>query len=193
MAAGFQWRVFAASTVMRGVSHLKEAAASMSAQFPRRSESHQLEEASERYLRTALPRGWTCEKPQHDYGVDLRIDIFEDGAATGLELLVQLKASAKSTEGETEVVRMKTVTYNHLWSKLQVVMLIKYVEPINEAYWLLLRDVQVPAADQETFTVHIPKAHRLSAINWHAIQGYVRNVTDTKLAAMRRQALARGA
>lgn len=165
----------------------------MSAQFPQRSESHQLEEASERYVRNALPRSWTCEKPQHDYGVDLRIDIFEDNAATGLELLVQLKASAESTEGETEVVRMKTATYNHLWSKLQVVMLVKYVEPINEAYWLLLKDVQVPVADQKTFTVHIPKTNRLSAIDWQATQGYVRNVTDTKLAAMRRHALTHGA
>jgi hypothetical protein len=135
----------------------------MSTQFPRRGESHQLEEVSERYVRNALPRGWTSEKPQHDYGVDLRIDIFEDGAATGLELLVQLKASAESTEGETEVLRLRTATYNHLWSKLQVVMLVKYVESINEAFWLLLKDIQAPAADQETFNVHIPKANRLSA------------------------------
>jgi hypothetical protein len=164
----------------------------MFAQFPCRSESHQLEEASARYVRNALPRGWTCEKPQHDYGVDLRIDIFEDCAATGLELLVQLKASAKSTEGETEVVRLETTTYNHLWSKLQVVMLVKYVEPINEAYWLLLKDVQAPPAHQKTFTVHIPRANCVSSIDWQTIQDYVRNVTDTKLAATRRHALAGG-
>ena len=165
----------------------------MPTQFPRRSESHELEEASERYVRNRLPRGWTCEKPQPDYGVDLRIDIFENGAATGLELLVQLKASAEPTEGETEVLRLRTATYNHLRSKLQVVMLVKYVDQFDEAYWLLLKDIQAPAADQETFSAHIPKTNRLSAINWQAIQGYVRDVTDTKHAAMRRQALAEGA
>lgn len=157
--------------------------------FPRRSESHQLEEVSERYIRNTLPRSWVCEKPQHDYGVDLRIDIFEKGAATGLELLVQIKASAKPTEGESEVVRLKTSTYNHLWSKLQVVMIVKYIESDNEAYWLLLKDVQAPSAKQETFTVHIPKANRLSAIDWPVIQGYIRSVTDIKIAAMRKHAL----
>lgn len=34
----------------------------MTVQFPHRSESHQLEETSVRYIRNALPRGWTCEK-----------------------------------------------------------------------------------------------------------------------------------
>lgn len=77
----------------------------MSTGFPNRSESHQIEEMSERFVRNALPRNWTCEKLQHDYGVDLRIDIFEDGFATGLELLIQLKASADSSNRETEVVQ----------------------------------------------------------------------------------------
>jgi len=162
----------------------------MAPQFPHRSESHQLEETSVRYVRNALPRGWTCEKPEHDYGVDLRVDIFEDGTATGLELLFQLKASADSAKGETEVVRLKTSTYNHLWSKLQVVMLVKYIEHTNEAYWLLLKDIDIPATDQKTFTVHIPKANRLSTINWQDIQGYVRGITSTKLASVQRHPVA---
>lgn len=84
---------------------------------------------------------------------------------------------------------MKTATYNHLRSKLQVVMLVKYVEPLNEAYWLLLKDAPSPPNDKKTFSVHIPKANRLSAIEWHVIQAHVRNVTDIKLAAARRAVL----
>ena len=163
----------------------------MATKFPRRSDSHQLDEISERFLRNNLPRGWTSEKPQHDYGVDLRIDIFEDGAATGLELLIQLKASAKPGKGDAELVRLKTTTFNHLRSKLQVVMLVKYVEQTNEAYWLLLKDVGAPPDNQGTFTVHVPKTNRLSLIDWSAIQVHVRNVTSIKLAAMRRAALQR--
>jgi hypothetical protein len=104
---------------------------------------------------------------------------------------MQLKASAQARKGEAEVMRLRTATYNHLRSKLQVVMLVKYVEQSNEAYWLLLKDIDPPPAGQSTFTVRIPKANRLSAIDWPAIQTHVRNVTDTKLAAMRRAALAR--
>jgi len=155
--------------------------------FPIRSESHQLEELSERFFREYLPRNWTAEKPGNDYGVDLRVDMFEDNKATGLELLVQLKASAEPTGSHTETVRLKTTTYNLLWGKLQVAMLVKYVESEREAYWLLFRDIPTPSQDQETFTVHIPKANRFSVIQWLDIQAYVYDVADTKLAAMRRR------
>jgi len=154
--------------------------------FPMRGQTHQLEESSERFFRSALPRNWVCEKPANDYGVDLRVDIFEGERATGLELLVQLKASAKTTEGDTEVVRLATATYNHLWDKLQVAMLVKFVESEGEAYWVLFKDIPPPTQDAETFSVRIPKANCLSAVQWPEIQEYVRMVTDKKLAAVRR-------
>jgi hypothetical protein len=159
--------------------------------FPIRAESHQLEELSERYFRDSLPKHWAAEKPPNDYGVDLRVDLFEGNQATGLELLVQLKASAKPTGDDTETVRLKTATYNLLCNKLQVTMLVKYVEGEGEAYWLLFRDIPAPSQDQDTFTVHIPKANCLSVIKWLDVQAYVRSVTDTKLAAMRRYQIAR--
>jgi len=163
----------------------------MTTQFPLRSRTHQLEELSERHIRSFLPENWVCEKSRHDYGVDLHIDIFENDAATGLELLVQLKASERPIEGDTEVVRLKTSTYNYLLSKLQVVMLIKYVKATNEAYWLLLRDIHAPSVSQKTFTVRIPKTNQLSTLDWHVIQGFVSHVANTKLTFMRREELAR--
>ena len=113
--------------------------------------------------------------------------MFEDGHATGLELLVQLKASEGSTEGESETVRLRVATYNLLWNKLQVAMLVKFNEIENEAYWVLLKDIPPPSQEHQTFTVHIPKANRLSTISWPDIQEYVRRVTNRKLAAMRAQ------
>ena len=153
---------------------------------PIRAETHQLEELSERFFRASMPRNWVCERPSHDYGVDLRVDLFADNNATGLELLVQLKSAAKPTGGDTEVIRVRTATYNYLRDKLQTVMLVKFVESEDEAYSLLLRDIPEPTQEQETFSVHIPRANRLSIIPWAVIQEHVRSVTDTKLAAMRR-------
>ena len=161
----------------------------MARTFPRRNDSHQKEEASQRYFQAALPRGWVCEKPGHDYGVDLRVDIFEDEDATGLELLVQLKATDKPTEGDNENVTLKTSTFHYLQDKLQVVMVVKFVEASQEAYWILLKDVPPPNDDHKSFTISIPKANRLSSINWKKIQDHVRKVTDTKLAATRRMKL----
>lgn len=159
----------------------------MPSQFPIRSQSHQLEESSERFFRDCLPRNWTVEKPANDYGVDLRVDLFEGNQATGLELLVQLKSSEASIEGESEIVRLRVATYNLLSNKLQVAMIVKFIDSDKEAYWILFKDIPSPSQDQKTFTVHIPKANRLSAISWPDIQEYVRGVTDRKLAAMRVQ------
>lgn len=153
--------------------------------FPQRTNTHQIAELSERFFRGSLPKNWVCEKPLADYGVDLRVELFEDARATGLELLVQLKASATPTEGASEVVRLGVATYNHLWDKLQVVMLVKFIEEQNEAYWVLFRDIPQPSQEQDTFAVHIPKSNRLSSIDWTAILRHIRNVTDTKLAAAR--------
>jgi Domain of unknown function (DUF4365) len=88
----------------------------MSKAFPVRDASHQLEELSERFFVGCLPKNWAWDRPANDYGVDLHIDLFEGDLATGLELLVQLKASAKVSEGHSETVRLKTATYSLLWT-----------------------------------------------------------------------------
>ena len=111
------------------------------------------------------------------------VDLFEGTDATGLELLVQLKSSENSNEAENEIQTLRVATYNYLWRKLQVVLIVKYVVPDNEAYWILLKDVPSPNQDNETITVQIPKENRLSDIDWEAIKGYVQEVTDRKLAA----------
>jgi hypothetical protein len=120
------------------------------------------------------------ERPGADYGVDVRVDIFENDEVTGLELLVQLKASNSPSESEDETIKLGTATYSYLWDKVQVVLLVKYVEADNEAYWLLLGDVPEPNQRHKTFTVRIPKANRLSTIDWQQIQNYVRDVTNGK-------------
>jgi hypothetical protein len=146
--------------------------------LPQRPDAHQLEEKSERFFHGCLPRNWTAERPKHDYGVDLRVDINDGSDVTGHELLVQLKASARPSADETERMQLKVSTFNLLRNKLQVVILVKYIEEENEAYWLLLKSIQVPSQDQETFTVHIPKTNRLSVAPWDEIAGHVQVMSD---------------
>jgi hypothetical protein len=164
----------------------------MNAVYPQRPEAHQLEEASRRFFVQCLPANWASERPANDYGVDLRVDIFEGNAATGLELLIQLKASEQAADGDTESIDLRATTYNMLRGKLQVAMLVKYSRAENEAYWLLLKDAREPQEGRESVTVRIPKVNRLSQIDWRHIQEHVRNVTDAKLAAIRRQAIEAG-
>lgn len=154
--------------------------------YPRRIETHQSAELSERFFANSLPRNWRSEKPGGDYGTDIKVDIFEGNNATGLELLVQLKSSQHASRLAYETIRLKTTTYNYLWDKLQVVMLVKYVEIENEAYWLLLSDVPEPNQNQDSFIIRIPKTNRLSSINWPEILDFVRNVTNGKLVTRQR-------
>jgi hypothetical protein len=154
--------------------------------YPKRTSTHQLEEISQRFFINSLPRNWLAEKPQGDYGVDLRVDIFEGENAIGLELLVQLKSSSEGTDDDVVKMRLNTRTYKYLWDKLAVVMLVKYIAVENEAYWLLLSDVPEPSAEKETFTINIPKINRLSSIDWQAIHQYVYMVTMRKIDTRRR-------
>ena len=98
---------------------------------------------------------------------------------------MQLKCSAKPSGGSTEAVSLKVSTYNLIWSKLQVAMLVKYIASENEGYWLLFHDVPAPDQRLKSFTIHIPRENRLSTNQWGEVQAHVRTVTDRKLAAQR--------
>ena len=144
----------------------------MATKFPRRSDSHQLDEISERFIRNALPRRLTHRRSLNTTMASIYESTYSGRGCYWPRTLMQLKASAKPGKGDAELMRLKTATFNHLRSKLQVVMLVKYVEQSNEAYWLLLKDIDVPPADQSTFTVRVPKANCLSVIDWPAIQAH---------------------
>ncbi len=154
--------------------------------FPIRYESHTLEQKSKTFFRNQIPQDWVENTPQNDYGVDFQIGITESRELRGLELIVQLKASEKSSGDEDiETITLKVSTYKYLHKLLTVVMLVKYVESEGEAYWVFLREIKPPIdEDQKTFTVHIPKANRLSVINWGSITTVVRQITELKLGAV---------
>jgi hypothetical protein len=154
--------------------------------YPIRHSSHSLEEKSANFFRRHLPPEWNITYPSRDYGQDLSIEITEDGVYRGSELIVQLKASGQSNaQSGFERQSLKISTYNYLWENLRVAMLIKYIEAEDEAYWILLKDVDTPNQDNQTFTVYLPRVNTLSTINWDSIAGYVREITDIKLAASR--------
>ena len=154
--------------------------------YPIRHNNHSLEEKSITFFRLYLPEDWNINSVDRDYGQDLNIEIAEGGIYKGLELIIQLKSSKEANiVADSESQTFKVSTYNYLWDNLRVVMIIKFIEAENEAYWTLLKDIQSPNQDNETFTIHLPRQNRLTTLDWKIIVDYVRNVTDRKLAAMR--------
>jgi hypothetical protein len=138
---------------------------------------------SVRFFTSKLPLHWTAERVQPDYGIDLRVELFDEESAHGLEFLVQLKASAKPSGGATEDIRLGVTTYNYLRDKLQIAMLVKYVESEDEAYWYWLSDIPSPNQDQDTFTVHLSRAKKVSSIRWQDVRDHILAVTRVKLGA----------
>lgn len=159
----------------------------MNAQLPIRDASRQRADESERFFRQHLPAAWLCDGVASDYGIDLRVGIVDEALVTGVELLVQLKSAAISNQRNGhETQRLKVSTYNYLMGQLGLAMLVKYVAAEREAYWVLLREVQTPAPTQATFTVHLPREQRLSAMDWAALRGFHGELHAQKLHAGRR-------
>jgi Domain of unknown function (DUF4365) len=156
----------------------------MASRFPQRPEAHQLEAESVAFLQAQVPHRWTCDRPEHDYGVDLRLGLARNGQVTGEQLVVQLKASAIAPEGESVSVSLDVPTLNFLRNMLEVAMVVKYVASEQEAYWLLLKDFGTqPREGQKTVTIRIPRANRLSAQPWDRIANHVQAVHFRKLNA----------
>lgn len=158
----------------------------MAKKYPIRHENHTLEEKSIFFFRTYLPNDWNVNSIDRDYGQDLNIEIAEDGVYKGLEFIIQMKSSHfPDINGTDERQTLRVSTYNYLCGNLRVVLLVKFVEDDNEAYWILLKDVPEPNQENESFTIRIPRQNRLSELNWNEIANYVREISQIKLRSVR--------
>jgi hypothetical protein len=155
-------------------------------EYPKRPSSHQLESESEAFFRSQLPDGWVCERPSPDYGVDFHVHVVEAGRVLPYSFLVQLKASAQAPAGETIATELKISTYNLLWNRLEVAVIVKYVAAEKKAYWLLLKDVPAPSQDNKKFIVRIPRANKISKNQWEPLVAYVQDIHQRKLDVIRR-------
>lgn len=156
----------------------------MPSPYPIRSNQHQMEETSIVFFKRHLPAGWTCDEPQNDYGVDIRVGLADHEMLNGQQLIVQLKASQAASGREFETVVIKVSTLNYLRSMLDVALIVKYVINEGEAYWLLLKDYETePSEGQKKISIRVPRTNRLSEQPWRTIAEYVKDVHNRKLRA----------
>lgn len=154
----------------------------MSLQFPIRHQNHISEEKSILFFRQTVPISWNINIINNDYWKDLNVEIAENGVYKGREFIVQLKSSLLPTLNQNfEKQSLKVSTYNYLNGNLQVVLLVKYIESENEAYWILFSDIPKPNQKNKTFTIRIPKKNKLSDLNWTIIEDHIRKISDKKL------------
>lgn len=100
--------------------------------MPERPHEHVLETLSRRKFEIELDAWVARHTSSDDYGVDLMVEIFRDGFATGDTFAVQLKA--KSDAGQSPSTTVKRSTFNY-WRSLAVPALVVVWDEKDDALW----------------------------------------------------------
>jgi len=157
----------------------------MAKKQPTKHKNQVLKRKSITFFHENLPNEWNVKTIDRDYGKELQIEITENGDYKGLEFIVQLKSSYNPDQKkDKERQKFKVSTYNYLRNNLIVVLIVKFIESENEAYWILLKDIPEPNQDNERFTIKLSRQNTLSSINWNGIANYVRNIKHKNLKAV---------
>lgn len=158
------------------------------AEYKRRTREHIIAALSVNSVeRLALLEGHTCNRPEADYGYDLQIFTFDDGAFENGFILLQLKA----TDNIRMVEKGSAVSFSiscadlRLWNgELYPVILIVWDAQADQGYWLYVQEYLEKSPDypcppsQATLAVHIPITN---VVNAAAIKQF-RQYKNAKLA-----------
>jgi Domain of unknown function (DUF4365) len=152
----------------------------------RRPRQHIIADLSVNYVeRYVLLCGYSAERVEHDYGIDLVIFTYDaNGEIENGQIYVQLKATDKLSRLADDSVIASPLQRSDLQLWLREPMpwiLIVYDAQVNLAYWLYVqaffeRQVGVDLAQVgETVTVHLPTSN---IVNQEAIRQFARYKED---------------
>src|SRR5690606_37749940 len=102
-------------------------------EMPRRPRQHDLETASLRAFMDSLPDEWVAQERDHDYGIDLDVEVFRDGAATGIVFGVQVKSS-EDVHG-SPAVSIKWTTANYWSAQTNPVLVALWDRATGSLWW----------------------------------------------------------
>lgn len=106
----------------------------MTREMPQRPRGHVNETWSIRAFESLLPAEWLSHQFESDYGIDRRVEIFEDQTATGHFFNVQLKSQTTGS-GQSPAVAIRRSTLNY-WAELRDPTLIVIAHEPTQALWL---------------------------------------------------------
>lgn len=136
--------------------------------------AHEIDTAACRIVPTAFPRTWVNRDiGGRDYGIDMAIEIFDQGRATGKMLLLQIKGTERDIEALESIdfdVPVNTLKYSELF----IVPFLLIVCPVNSTQprffyiWLqeyikVVLNFENPGwrENQNTVRVHIPTTNHM--------------------------------
>ncbi len=150
----------------------------------RRTRSHVIADLSVNHVeRHALACGYSVERIEHDYGIDLLLYTYnEDGELENGQVFMQLKATDNPTvlaDGETIAFALERADLELWLQEPMPVILVVYDAPRDRAHWLYVQayfeDLRRAGFDLReagsTVTVHLPSA---TVVDQTAIRTFAR-------------------
>ena len=133
----------------------------------RRTREHVIADLSVNHVeRFILRRGWTVERKQHDYGIDLDMETYNaDGEVENGGVRFQLKATdslKRSADGTLIRLRLEWRDLLFWLNELPPVIVILYDAQEDRAFWLYVQEYfrrhrwAKRSGKATTVTVHIP-------------------------------------
>lgn len=131
----------------------------------KRPEEHVKETRSIKIFNDSVPDEWICRRIEHDYALDIEIEIVEDKQVSGKTLLVQLKSSDSfSPENEVVGYQFETSKLQYYLRKDVPVLLVLVDLSSKKSYWLFVQEhiyeqiekTHQAWTQQKTITLKIP-------------------------------------
>src|SRR3990172_7787571 len=138
--------------------------------MPIRPRQHEIDTEALEHIRSKLPSAWGCEEVQSlDYGKDLRVEIFRNTLATGLEFTIQSKGHERFNIVRSDQIAqtLKVSTLNYYEAQRLPVLLVVYSVQDRQACYLWIKpyirevlDLRKPdwrGQERESeITLHVP-------------------------------------
>lgn len=125
----------------------------MTHKLPQRPPSHAVSTDSDVYLRRMIPAEWTISTDAIDYGVDYRIQIFEESVPSSLFFAIQLKARSRGYPR----VSLARKTLNFLALQPTPSMVVLFSPQMNEGRYMWLDMIFDHLAVQSSVTTKSDK------------------------------------
>lgn len=126
-------------------------------------------------FKSRLPadRALARERSGLEYGIDLDVEMFSEGSATGLEFSVQVKATESA--GDRPRVRIDIATLNYWHSLDRPVLLILWAHEEDQIWYCWKHDIDTYRVrpDQKTITVHFSRDRVLDEHAWDLLEAEV--------------------
>jgi hypothetical protein len=131
--------------------------------LPQRPREHVLEDETQDFVKSILPKEWLTKVEEKDYGIDLSIEIVEDANVTGAHFLMQLKSTDKLVVNKKGLIphTCKTSTLQYFLERPELVVYLVYDAVKKVGYWVWIQDYIRNALpkkwrEQKTATIKIP-------------------------------------